>query len=219
MSLEYPGLEYEFEPQHGLPERLPADEVLIWQGSPDARMLALSAFHVRKVAIYFAALTLLTAWPVWQAQAAWAQVWASVQWLVLAAAVVVLSLWGLAQLSAKSTVYTVTSKRVVMRLGVVLTVSFNLPFKQIASADMRLLGRGVGDITLALHGRDRIAWIHLWPSVRAWRLHRPEPTLRAVPHAAEVAEKLRAAWMQHKVTQSEPAAHAPERPDWQVSMT
>lgn len=219
MSLEYRGLEYEFEPQLGLPERLPPDEALIWQGSPDARMLALSAFHVRKVAIYFAVLTALTAWPVWQAQGAWAPVWASVQWWVLAAVVVVATLWALAHWTAKATLYTITTKRVVMRVGVVLTVSFNLPFKQIASADMRLLSQGVGDITLALRGRDRIAWIHLWPSVRAWRLQRPEPTLRAVPKAAEVAEQLRRAWTQHNVAQAKPPAPQTAIADWQVSPT
>ena len=40
----------------GLPEPLPAGERMIWQGKPDWRALALRAFHVRKVAIYFGVL-------------------------------------------------------------------------------------------------------------------------------------------------------------------
>jgi hypothetical protein len=81
-----------------------------------------------------------------------------------------------------------------MRLGIVLTVSFNLPLKQIASANVRMLHNGFGDISLALQGSDRIGWVHLWPSVRPWRITKPEPTLRAVADAQQVAEKLRDAW-------------------------
>jgi len=83
-----------------------------------------------------------------------------------------------------------------MRLGIVLTVSFNLPLKQVASADVRVLQKGIGDITLALQGSDRIAWVHLWPSVRPWRISKPEPTLRAIPDVQVVADKLREAWTQ-----------------------
>ena len=43
----------------GLPERLPEGETLLWQGRPSWRQLALRAFHVREIAIYFA---LLLAW-------------------------------------------------------------------------------------------------------------------------------------------------------------
>ena len=46
----------EFEPQHGLPERLPAGEKLLWQGAPGAWRLAVQAFHFRKLAIYFLAM-------------------------------------------------------------------------------------------------------------------------------------------------------------------
>jgi hypothetical protein len=100
----------------------------------------------------------------------------------------------LAYMTARTTVYTLTNKRVVMRLGIVLTVSFNLPLKQVASADVRVLDNGFGDITLMLEGSDRIAWVHLWPSVRPWRISKPEPTLRAIPNVQEVSEKLRDAW-------------------------
>jgi hypothetical protein len=97
-------------------------------------------------------------------------------------------------MTSRTTVYTLTNKRVVMRLGIVFTVSFNFPLKQVASADIRTLQNGFGDITLALKGSDRIAWIHLWPSVRPWKINKPEPTLRAIPHVDEVSAKLRDAW-------------------------
>ena len=40
MSIESHGHEYEFEPQFGLPERLPQTERILWQGAPDAGTLA-----------------------------------------------------------------------------------------------------------------------------------------------------------------------------------
>ena len=45
--------EHDFEPVHGLPAHLPQGERLLWQGAPSWRSLAIRAFHVRKVAIYF----------------------------------------------------------------------------------------------------------------------------------------------------------------------
>jgi hypothetical protein len=44
----------------------------------------------------------------------------------------------LAWLSARTTVYTITDKRVVMRIGIVLSLTFNLPLRQIESAGLKL---------------------------------------------------------------------------------
>ncbi len=194
MAIENLGHEYEFEPQFGLPERLPSDEFIVWQGSPDVGALASSAFHFKKLAVYFAALILACAWPALESGADLMAILQAVKWIVPLAIIGLATVGVLAYLTARTTVYTLTNKRVVMRLGVVLTVSFNLPFKQIASADVRMLQNGFGDITLALQGSDRIAWVHLWPSVRPWRITKPEPTLRAIPDVQSVAEKLRDAW-------------------------
>jgi hypothetical protein len=194
MTIQNQGHEHEFEPQYGLPERLPADERILWQGSPDAKALAVSAFHMRKLVVYFVLLTLACAWPAFEAGAEpWAMLLA-VKWIAPLTVVALVSVWLLALMTARTTVYTLTNKRVVMRLGVVLTVSFNLPLSKIAAADLRSLEAGHGDITLALKGEDRIAWVHLWPSVRPWRITKPEPTLRAIPGAAAVATALSKAW-------------------------
>jgi len=196
MPIENLGHEYEFEPQFGLPERLPADEFIVWQGSPDAGALASAAFHIKKLAIYFMLLMVACAWPALEAGAGAMAVLQAIKWIAPITLIGLGSVWMLAYMTARTTVYTLTNKRVVMRLGIVLTVSFNLPLKQIASADVRLLEGGFGDITLALEGSDRIAWVHLWPSVRPWRINKPEPTLRAIPHVQEVSVKLRDAWTQ-----------------------
>jgi hypothetical protein len=194
MPIENLGHEHEFEPQYGLPERLPPNEYLVWQGSPDVGMLATSAFHIRKLAIYFVGLTVLCVWLAVQKGADVMGLVDAVKWVLPLGIITLLTVWWLAYMTARTTVYTITNRRVVLRVGIVLTVTFNLPLPQIASADIRKLDDGFGDITLALKGADRIAWIHLWPSVRAWRIRKPEPTLRAIPDAQAVAAKLRDAW-------------------------
>jgi hypothetical protein len=196
MPIENLGHEYEFEPQFGLPERLPKDEFIVWQGSPDLGVLAASAFHIKKLVIYFIFLIGACAWPALEAGTGFMPVLQAIKWITPLAMIGLASVWILAYLTARTTVYTLTNKRVVMRLGIVLTVSFNLPLKQVASADVRVLDNGFGDITLTLEGSDRIAWVHLWPSVRPWRINKPETTLRAITNVQEVSEKLRDAWTQ-----------------------
>ena len=194
MAIENLGHEYEFEPQFGLPERLPSDEFIVWQGAPDVAALAYSAFHFKKLALYFAVLIAACAWPALEEGAGFTAVLLAIKWIVPLAIIAMATVWMLAYFTVRTTVYTITNKRVVMRLGIVLTVSFNLPLMQLASADVRVLQNGYGDITLALKGADRIGWVHLWPSVRPWRIAKPEPTLRAVPDVQMVAAKLRDAW-------------------------
>lgn len=196
MPIENLGHEYEFEPQFGLPERLPSDEFIVWQGSPDIGALAASAFHIKKLVVYFILLIVACAWPALEAQAGAMAVLQAIKWIAPLSLLGLASVWLMAYMTSRATVYTLTNKRVVMRLGIVLTVTFNLPLKQIASSDVRLLEAGFGDITLALQGSDRIAWVHLWPSVRPWRISKPEPTLRAIADVQEVAVKLRDAWTQ-----------------------
>ena len=53
--------EHEWEAAPGLPEPLPPGEKILWQGAPHWYALAVHAFHVRKLAIYFGLML------VWQA--------------------------------------------------------------------------------------------------------------------------------------------------------
>jgi hypothetical protein len=125
--------------------------------------------------------------------------WADVEWkpLLVAASLYAFALGlllGTAWLSASSTLYTLTNKRVVMRIGIVLTLTFNLPYKRIAGASIKPYAKGLGDIALALHPEDRIGWAHLWPHQRAWYITHPQPTLRCVPEADQVGQQLLALW-------------------------
>jgi hypothetical protein len=109
----------------------------------------------------------------------------------LALGFLALALIGLlAWLSSRTTLYVVTTRRVVMKIGIALPVFLNLPFAAITSASLRLDRDGTGDIPLALAAGQRIAYLHLWPHARPFRINRPEPTLRAIPGASAVAETL-----------------------------
>lgn len=211
------GHEHEFEAQRGLPEALPAGEKLLWQGSPDWKMLARRAFHVRKLAIYFAAMVALRAAFVIGDGGSAVDALRSAVW-PMALATLALSLVALlAWLSARAAVYTLTDKRVVMRIGIVLTLTFNLPYKRIAAAGLHLDAVGSGDLPLTLLPGDHIAWLHLWPHARPWKLARPEPMLRCVPNAQRVARLLSQAWSEATgLAATAPAIEAAPRPSTAV---
>ena len=184
--------EHEFEAAPGLPEPLPSGERMLWQGAPDWKRLAIHAFHVRKLAVYFAAM-LAVQWLylLGDPQAALLRpLLTSVVMATLALSLLTATAW----FSAHSTLYTLTDRRVIMRVGIVLTLTFNLPLRQITGASLKPQAAGTGDIAIALKGEDRIAWLNLWPHARPWHLKRPEPSLRCLPDAAAVAARLQAAW-------------------------
>ena len=181
--------EHDDEPVPGLPERPPEGERILWQGRPDWRALTREAFLVRWVLGYFALiaawrfLTLVDRVPLGLA------VRAGAAFLILGAlAAALLALIGWVQ--ARATLYTLTDRRVAMRIGAALTITLNLPFRQIASAEMALRPDGTGTVVLVpLPGTMPFGRIMLWPHARPWTL-RAEPALRCIPDAERVARLL-----------------------------
>jgi Bacterial PH domain len=186
--------EYDFEPQFGLPEALPADEKLLWQGSPDVRAMMLRVFHVRKMAVYFGVILALRATMVLYGGGSIGDAAIACVWLMPLVLFAIGMLWLVAYLSARNTVYSLTDKRVVMRIGIVLTLTFNLPYRSIAAAGVKVGTDDIGNIILTLNGKDKIAYVHLWPHARPWRLAQPEPMLCCVNNAPHVAALLTQAW-------------------------
>ena len=124
--------EHEFEAAPGLPEALPVDEHVIWQGAPSASLLAVHALHLRKLVMYFSVMLAVQA--LYLAGEPGAAVWPSVLLSACLAGVCLLLLAGVAWYAARNTLYTLTNRRWVMRIGMVLTITLNLPFKHIGSA-------------------------------------------------------------------------------------
>jgi len=189
------GHEHELEPQFGLPETLPAGESVQWQGVPDRARIAREVFHLRGVAVYFLAILALRAIFQYHDSGSVAQTVAAVTWLLPIFATGYLILWVLAHLVARTTAYTITDRRVVMRVGIVLSLTFNIPFARIQAAQVRRSRDGGGDIVLELVPGDKIAWAHLWPHVRPWRVAIPQPMLRGLPAVEVPARLLREAWL------------------------
>lgn len=205
-------IEHDREPVRGLPEELPAGERLLWQGGPRWQALAVRAFHVRKLAAYCGVLALWrVATGLYDGQAAGDLLVSLLLLIPFTVAALGIPV-GLAWLYGRSTVYTITNRRVVIRSGVALPMALNLPFGLIGSAALRAFPDGTGDLPLALAGSNRIGFIYLWPNVRPWRLARPEPMLRAVADARRVAEILAQALAGAQVPATEPAAESMERP-------
>jgi hypothetical protein len=170
--------EHDIEPIRGLPGDLPQGEAILWQGAPDARVFARSALGARWIGGYFA---LLVAWAMVSGTPLGALMTAGFGLLAVGLA------YGFALLVARSTVYTITNRRVVLRIGVALSKCINLPLTKLGSADLRALGGGFGDIALVPQGVGMLGYMILWPHARPFRLAQPQPMLRALPDAAEVA--------------------------------
>jgi hypothetical protein len=207
--------EHDFEPVRGLPGDLPDGEHILWQGAPDWRALARHVFHVPLVAFYFAGLMAWRAGDAIAAGAGPAGALVAVLWVMPPALAGLGLLAGLAWLNSRTTVYTITNRRVVMRFGAALTKAINIPFAIVESADVKLHANGAGDVAISLKAPDRISYFMLWPHARPGKLAHPQPTLRCVPNAVSASEvlanALRRAAGQHPMTlpaaNSKPAAN------------
>jgi len=88
---------------------------------------------------------------------------------------------------ARSTVYTITNRRVIVRSGLALPITVNLPFAVIAAAGVAKTRGGFGEIALKLTPEHRVAFLALWPHVRPGRLFAPEPLLTGLADPDRVA--------------------------------
>lgn len=178
--------DFAFDPLPGLPERPPEGELILWQGRPDTWALARDAFHIRWLAIYFAVIVL------WRAGAGFADgglmlgLGKGLPYLGLGLlGFGVVYLLALAQ--ARATTYTLTTARVVLRIGAALPVTFNLPFAQIGAANLDLRRDGTGTIAFDTLGETRIAALVAWPHIRPGFWSKTQPALRSIPDAARIA--------------------------------
>lgn len=205
-----PNHEHEFEAAPGLPEPLPASEKILWQGSPDWRVLGNEAFHLKTLSIYFALMVALQALLSWDATLGFSKNLMALMTSTLLACVALGLLALTTWLSASTTLYTITDKRIVMRIGIVLTLTFNLPFSRIQAAQIKNSKNGKGNIAVDLQGPDRIAYLHLWPHARPWHLKQPQPMLRALPEVANVGSLLQASWEKgrHTIDNSSLSSHS-----------
>ena len=179
--------EHDYEPIPGLPGLLPPGERIVWQGAPDWRVLARRAYHTRAVTAYFG---VLGAWATVAAVARGIHGLADLSGVALTALfgiVAVGLLRALAWGAARTTLYTLTNRRVVLRIGVAFPKCINLPLAMIGTVGLGVQDDRSGDIPLALLGERRLGYLALWPHARPWHVAAAQPMLRALPDAPHVA--------------------------------
>lgn len=182
--------DFDFEPQPGLPKPLPPGEELLWQGSPDPRALAREAFKANWVLGYLLVIAVWRASVAFPAGGFGQSVAVFIPYLVLA-----LAAYGLVRLlaraSAKAAIYSITSERVILRIGAALQVTWTVPFTKIANASLATRPMtGTGTIALDLVPGQHISFLALWPHLRPGFGHGVQPAFRCIPDAAQVARVL-----------------------------
>jgi hypothetical protein len=174
----------------GVAHALPPGERLLWQGVPEPGLLARHVFHRWFIVGYFAIVT--GYWFVRTIGTVAMDAFLPMLLIRLGLAVLVVgTVEFLARVIARTTVYAITSKRIVLKIGMVLPMSINLPFKRIADAAVGRFRDGSGQIALSLVPGNRIAYIALWPHCKVFSINQPKPVLRALRNADEVAAILR----------------------------
>ena len=180
--------DFAMEPMPGLPAMPPKGEEVLWQGRPNTWALAREAMGLYWVAAYFLGLA------IWRASVVSDGSPGSILAVMLpyvAIGLVTCSIiLGTAAIQARATVYTLTTARVAMRIGAALTVTLNLPYKQIGSASVDLKKSGTGTIAMQTLGETRLSYLVCWPHVRPWYISKTQPALRCIPDAARVAQML-----------------------------
>ncbi|MEL6204288.1 MAG: photosynthetic complex putative assembly protein PuhB [Pseudomonadota bacterium] len=183
--------DFAFEHAPGLPEPLPKGESILWQGRPSAWRLAVDSLCLRWVIGYFALLA------VWRAGSAAADLpiglaLASAVPLLGLGAATVLILWGFSWVQARATVYTVTTSRVILRIGAALQVTLQLPYSRLQNIALDLGSTGHGTIAFEpqAEGGAQLSYLVLWPHARPWKMRLPQPAFRCIPDAQAVATLL-----------------------------
>jgi hypothetical protein len=181
-----------------LPASLPAGERILWQGTPNWRALARNALHLRGLALY---LGLIVAWVCVHAitggEPATAVAFATGRAALIACAPLAFGL-VYAWLAARAAAYTITNRRVVIRMGLALPLTLNLPFAQIDSADLAMKSDGTGDLALKpTPGSKGLGWFIMWPHTRPWQFGQAQPMLRGLKDAASAGKILTQALVDH----------------------
>ena len=174
----------------GVPHALPAGEHVLWESSPAAGPIAKHVFHRTIVLGYFAVVT------GWWAISTYGTVptndfLAMLGVRLLLAGIVIGVVAYLARAVARTTVYALTNKRLVLKIGIVLPMTINLPLRLLQDAGVARFRDGTGQIALTLVPGDRLAYIALWPHCKVFKFNRPSPVLRGLTEPDRVAGLLR----------------------------
>lgn len=174
----------------GLPGPLPRGEHVLWQGAPRWQAFARDVFHTDLILLYFAVLAVWRAVDVVQMGGGVGQTAVALIPIVVSAGLVIGLLAVLGWLGARAAIYTLTNRRIVLRIGAAWSKTVDIPFKAIETVELKAGRSGLGALSIKVKGDKTIPYAILWPHVRPWRLRSPEPMLRALPDVAGLARTL-----------------------------
>lgn len=181
--------DFAVEPIEGLPELLPKGEVILWQGRPNWLQLTIESLNLWWIIGYFGLLATWRFLTVIDYMPLGTAISVIIPFLFIAAlAGLLLCIVGYVQ--AKATLYTITNKRVVMRIGAALTITLNLPFTKIDNAAVAKKRGDFGNIAFETSGSTKFSYFVLWPHARSWHFGKPQPTLRCIPEIEKVSSIL-----------------------------
>ena len=181
--------DFDFEPMPGIPAKLPEGEHILWQGKPDTAALARGAYKINWILAYMLGIV------VWRSGGAYADGGTA---LMIATALPYLALsaagygvvYALAWAQARASIYTITTARVILRIGAALPVTYTIPFVRIATARLDARSDGTGTIAMELTEGLRLSFAVLWPHLRPWHARDTQPAFRCIADAGHVARLL-----------------------------
>jgi hypothetical protein len=182
--------DFAFEPVPGLPETPPEGEQVLWSGSPLKWRLGPHVFRTKWVLVLFAILAVSSIFSGLNHGAGFTRIAVTCATMLFLGGLIAVFFNVLGWLIAINTIYTITNKRLVIRHGVTLPMTINVPFAKVARADAKVRRDGTADISLALLDGNRLSIFAIWPHNRPWSWQGPQPAMRMVPDGGRVANIL-----------------------------
>jgi len=178
--------DFAVEPIKGLPGIPPEGEDILWQGRPNWWALSKDSLNLYWIFAYFMVLALWRFTSLYDLTGT-GHAFALASPLIIAGVVTCAILALFAYIQARCTIYTITTKRVVLRIGAAFSIAINLPYSRLSNATLAHRKDGAGTIALELSEPRKFSFFVLWPHSRPWKFTHPEPALRSIDNAKEVA--------------------------------
>jgi hypothetical protein len=175
------------ERRAGLTDPLSPGETILWQVSPQTDRMAASIFHYRWLALYVAGAMVLGLIGARQSGYPFGQGVAMVMLAIPFAAIGFALLELLGRLTAKAATYTLTNRRLILKIGVALDMTISVPLSAVTNAAVRKGKGATGDIALTVKDGGGVGYLALWPHARPWHVSIPQPMLRALPDVEAAA--------------------------------
>ena len=161
----------------GVADPLPNGETILWSAKPEHWAFTRRVMRLDWVLIWFSVLAGIRAYNAWWAGADASGMLIAASGLLPLVVFAIVLLIALGMAMARSTSYVVSSKRLVLQVGVALPITFNVPLRFIDAAALRMR-QGGGDVILTLQKGSKVKALALWPHSQGWSTDAVQPLMR-----------------------------------------